>query len=87
VVSRWIPDRPETAEAPPLVRARIDNTDGYQPKGTYMMVGFCSNCGDGPFVIVHRRSSSAHPARCPTCDCGSVHSKRLATDEEAGIGA
>lgn len=55
----------------------------YRTKGIYRMVGYCTNCGAKPILMLFRAGDKATDLNCPTCGCWhTVRSQRLATEDE-----
>lgn len=52
-------------------------------KGTYYMVGSCSNCRRGPFLLQFRRGHPHYSLTCPVCGVDRVEVERAACDNEA----
>lgn len=51
----------------------------------YRMVGSCSNCGAGPFLILYRSGDKAYDQDCPECGCDytvRLYGQRKATPDE-----
>jgi hypothetical protein len=47
------------------------------------MVGVCYNCGTKPILMLFRAGDPSAPQDCPVCgNWHSVHTQRLATDDE-----
>lgn len=52
-------------------------------KGIYRMVGYCSNCGQTPVLILFTEGHETSHEKCPTCgNWRSVKAQRLATEDE-----
>jgi hypothetical protein len=70
----------------PLVDARCTHLR-CPDENVYRMVGRCSNCGSGPFlVLVTARHEKPSGATCPKCGCYTVRCDRLAEDDETPDG-
>jgi hypothetical protein len=59
----------------------------HDPNDTYTMTGSCTNCGDGPFLMIFTKGHDKCRLTCPTCGSwgiafGGVEPSHLATAEE-----
>jgi hypothetical protein len=81
-----------TAETKSLV-GFIDATCGCErcvsrTTNMYRMVGYCSNCRAGDFLLMFRAGDLASARDCPRCGCyNSVNPYRAATADEIPIDA
>ena len=57
-------------------------------QNVYRMVGYCTNCGTDPILILYRAGDTAAPSDCPVCgNWHTVEAKRLASPDEIPAGA
>lgn len=71
-----------TEAAYPLVDRRCGHPRCGE-KNVYRMVGHCTNCGNGPLlVLLSARHEVSHTGTCPKCGNYTVHCDRLAEDGE-----
>jgi hypothetical protein len=71
-----------TERAYPLVDARCGHPR-CDEKNVYRMVGYCSNCGNRPLlVLISAGHKAPYGERCPKCGNYDVRCDRLAEDDE-----
>ncbi len=65
-----------------FVDGRCTHDAACRNKDAYRMVGSCSNCGAGDFLVMFTEGHAVRPVKCPICNCTSVRTSRLATADE-----
>jgi hypothetical protein len=79
------PATPQTADGRfyPLVDCRCSDRSHADNGDVYRMVGSCTNCRGGPFLmLITAGHTKPYDKQCPKCGCYRVGADRLAEDDE-----